>query len=1019
MRTEPVGRHTVVFLVCLSLSLASALAGAGHLFEATDLPVSRGELQRLESDAFIVPDRYRLARIDRDEIARSIDQGLPLVLNLFNDIEVRASVRSSRELVSGSTFHYGELEGGGYFTLLVHHTGIVRGEVHSVRGTFVFRSEGSDRDRISIAQHDLSGVPMCGVGKEEFTPSVSRRELSNVEPEQAQPLETMPTIQAKPGASEPVDVLIAYTQRVEDHEGGPEQTRATIEHEVAEMNQVLENSGLAHRQVRLVAMEKVDYTQGENLVVDLNNFENTSADNYNDWDFSPMDEVHELREKYQADLIHLFVKEARLLCGLSGVYGLYQENWIKTRRCNNSSNPESCLVIERRKEWKKQRSSSVSAVKCFSGYTFTHELGHNFALDHDRADNADIWDEFSIERGYFSFRPYAFGHQNIDFKESCQVTIMSYGNRCIEEGIYGQQSVPYFSNPDLFFPPPTGQYAGADFKPDTPMGVPGDEYTIDLDGPVNASRAIDDVWDIVASVSDAIGDLPPTVAQCLEGTPSSALESLNDRSIEMPADGGTRELTVSFPVAEGCSNVTLQAQPSDSFITTSVDKVREGEYRVVIGTSPSDGSSCETLSGRVTVSVSGVSHINSARINVTQESASRLCRSIAELPQDSVALDLSSQNESVSLRLPDGFFSRFAELESLNLSNNRLSYIERAVFEGLEKLIDLDLSRNQLTRLPPMVFGELPKLEHLNLSWNQIENFDDTIFPYDEDVIYPLRTLDLSHNRLEALPDFVFNFVHLQTLKLNDNRINGEVMEYTFFGPFQLKELNLSRNELAGLADKAFHDNKQLQSLWLYSNDIASVHSNAFAGLSALQALSLSRNELAELPESVFSDLSSLENLWLYRNRLTDLPAGLFSGLSELRTLSLSGNQLNSLTDELFSDLAALEQLWLLDNDIAEISGQTFTGLSNARSLSLSGNELMELPDRAFAELPDLEALWLYGNDIGEIEADAFDGLANLRYLDISNNPLSAALPTKVCTFMRGVDTLRVDGIQMEAICPQ
>ena len=314
-------------------------------------------VQRLESDSFIVPNRYRLARIDRDEIARSIDQGLPLVLNLFNDIEVRASVRSSRELASGSTFHYGELEGGGYFTLLLHHTGIVRGEVHFARGTFVFRSEGSDRDRISIAQHDLSGVPMCGVGKEEFTPSVRHRELSNAEPKQGRSLETIPAVQPKSSTSEPVDVLIAYTQRVEDHEGGPEQTRATIENEVAKMNQVLENSGLAHRQVRLVAMEKVDYSQREHPAVDLNNLENTSADNYGDFDFSPMDEVHELREQYQADLIHLFVREVRGPCGVSGVYGLYQENWIKTRRCNNSSNPESCLVIERRKEWKKRNYS--------------------------------------------------------------------------------------------------------------------------------------------------------------------------------------------------------------------------------------------------------------------------------------------------------------------------------------------------------------------------------------------------------------------------------------------------------------------------------------------------------------------------------------------------------------------------------------------------------------------------------------------------------------------------------------
>ena len=32
-----------------------------------------------------------------------------------------------------------------------------------------------------------------------------------------------------------IDVLVLYTQRVEDHEGGPAQTRATIENEMAEM----------------------------------------------------------------------------------------------------------------------------------------------------------------------------------------------------------------------------------------------------------------------------------------------------------------------------------------------------------------------------------------------------------------------------------------------------------------------------------------------------------------------------------------------------------------------------------------------------------------------------------------------------------------------------------------------------------------------------------------------------------------------------------------------------------------
>ena len=83
------------------------------------------------------------------------------------------------------------------------------------------------------------------------------------------------------------------------------------------------------------------------------------------------------------------------------------------------------------------------------------------------------------------FRPYAFGYQNLEWSPTCQVTIMSTGTDCFEAGVPGNVVVPYFSNPNLFFPIPRSNNSSL-FKTDTPMGVPGDEYTIDLDGPVNA-----------------------------------------------------------------------------------------------------------------------------------------------------------------------------------------------------------------------------------------------------------------------------------------------------------------------------------------------------------------------------------------------------------------------------------------------------------------------------------------------------------------------------------------------------
>ena len=49
-----------------------------------------------------------------------------------------------------------------------------------------------------------------------------------------------------------------------------------------------------------------------------------------------------------------------------------------------------------------------------------------------------------------------------------------------------------FSNPDLNF---MGEEVSSDLA-----GVDGEEWTVELDGPVNAARAIDEVWDIVASL---------------------------------------------------------------------------------------------------------------------------------------------------------------------------------------------------------------------------------------------------------------------------------------------------------------------------------------------------------------------------------------------------------------------------------------------------------------------------------------------------------------------------------------
>ena len=269
--------------LAVAVLLLCGIANARPVFDAPGRVISPVEAQRVESDPVAVPGRYRLARIDREGILSSIDQDLPLVFNLFNDVEARGRARSKKGMEGGSTFASGALEDGGHFTLFLHHSGVVRGEIHSAQGFYSLKSAGRDRSQVLIQQKDLSLLPGCGSSHHSSSDSHSSHRHGSPDGHET-PGASQSRAGGNPGiagksaqgaGSETIDILVLYTQRVEDYEGGPAQIKATIENEIAKMNQVLENSGLSHRKVKLAGMEKVDYEQGDGLGDDYRNLSRT------------------------------------------------------------------------------------------------------------------------------------------------------------------------------------------------------------------------------------------------------------------------------------------------------------------------------------------------------------------------------------------------------------------------------------------------------------------------------------------------------------------------------------------------------------------------------------------------------------------------------------------------------------------------------------------------------------------------------------------------------------------------
>lgn len=157
--------------------------------------------------------------------------------------------------------------------------------------------------------------------------------------------------------------------------------------------------------LELCYVEEVNYTETSNMYTDRNRFRNDN-DGF-------MDEVHDVRYIYEADLCHLLTNKS----GHSGVaYKIDADNSSDAFCLTNKGNAESI-------------------------YTFAHEMGHLIGCRHDPyVDNTNT--------------PYAYGHGYIVMNQGSNNfrTIMSYPDQCSDQT--PSQSCPRvlrWSTPDITY----------------------------------------------------------------------------------------------------------------------------------------------------------------------------------------------------------------------------------------------------------------------------------------------------------------------------------------------------------------------------------------------------------------------------------------------------------------------------------------------------------------------------------------------------------------------------------------
>ncbi|XP_070157420.1 toll-like receptor 6 [Polyergus mexicanus] len=361
--------------------------------------------------------------------------------------------------------------------------------------------------------------------------------------------------------------------------------------------------------------------------------------------------------------------------------------------------------------------------------------------------------------------------------------------------------------------------------------------------------------------------------------------------------------------------------------------------------------------------------------------------------------ELHLQNNSISVMSP-GLLTNMNQLVTLDLSKNVLTnyWLNSSTFSGLIRLVLLNLSHNRISKLDPALFKDLYTLQILNLQFNEIEVISaDTFSPMSN-----LHTLELAHNRLTYLDAYSLNGLFaLSLLALDSNLLEG-IHPDAFRNCSSMLDLNLSGNNLESIP-VALKDMRILRTLDLGENQIRSLNNPGFRGMSSLYGLRMIGNEIINVTQPDLVELPALQILNLARNRIENVEDGAFASNPALQAIRLDSNLLQDMSG-IFASAPGLLWLNMSDNMIAlfdysylpeklqwmDLHKNLIADLGVAsrsvrlQTLDVSFNRLTKINSRS---IPDsIELLFVNDNLISSVEPQTFFGKTNLTRVDLYAN---------------------------------
>lgn len=349
-------------------------------------------------------------------------------------------------------------------------------------------------------------------------------------------------------------------------------------------------------------------------------------------------------------------------------------------------------------------------------------------------------------------------------------------------------------------------------------------------------------------------------------------------------------------------------------------------------------------------------------------------------------------------KLEPGCFREMHLLANLSMSfNEKLSYLEENVFDGLTSLKEIYLRNNGFRNIIDVTQALSPKyvpnLLSLVLNRNTLKAMDKNDFLPMKGT--SLQTLNLVLCQIDKIhPEVLKPLKNLTALRLGENLFNVEtiskLLNTTIDFGIPLKILNLFEVGFRGFPPKKLLDivsRSNITYLNLGRNHFEHIRDNMFPYMPNLETLVLKDTVTVEITEDSFSGMTNLKHLVLSKNKLSSIHSGLL--LKTLILLDVSSNSYNTDThfdvpNNIFKDMSNLKKLQLSHNQVETISKTTFAGLKSLVILELNNAQINFIDHGAFLHLENLKRLNLENNFIGSdmfITPELFEGLGKLEVL--------------------------------------